>query len=101
MNRDKIIETATQVVHVAIAHRWMTVCSALREDHDYPELLRDIARALADAGMLARPVPTRDEVRRVLEHEFWPFLAHSPHNPETFWGQATDSVMALLKEQDS
>ena len=54
--RDEIIEQAAQVVHVAIAPRWMTVCSALSEDRDYPELLRNIARALADAGLLARPM---------------------------------------------
>ena len=46
-------------------------------------------------------VPTRDEVTRVLEDTFWPFLAHSPNNPETFWGQATDAVLALFREQDA
>ena len=35
----------------------------------------------------------RAEVRRVLENEFWPFLAHDPHDPELFWGQAVDAVM--------
>ena len=38
----------------------------------------------------------RAEVRRVLENEFWPFLAHDPHDPERFWGLAVDAVMGLL-----
>lgn len=87
-----VIERAAQVLST------LTTC----DGQPYAtELHRRQARALADAGMLARPVPTRDEVRRVLEHEFWPFLAHSPHNPETFWGEATDAVMDLMKGQNS
>ena len=38
----------------------------------------------------------RAEVRRVLENEFWPFLAHDPHDPDRFWGLAVDAVMGLL-----
>ena len=41
-------------------------------------------------------VPDRDEVTRVLEDTFWPFLAHSPNNPDIFWGQATDAVLGLF-----
>ena len=35
----------------------------------------------------------RAEMRRVLENQFWPFLAHDPHDPERFWGLAVDAVM--------
>ena len=38
----------------------------------------------------------RAKVRRVLENEFWPFLAHDPHDPDRFWGLAVDAVMGLL-----
>lgn len=55
-------------------------------------------QALADAGLLARPLPTRDEIAEVLKREFWPFLAHDPANPARFWGQSADAVLALLKE---
>ena len=45
--------------------------------------------------------PTRDEVTRVLKDAFWPFLAHDPADPERFWGQATDAVLALLKGKEA
>ena len=35
----------------------------------------------------------RAEMRRVLENQFWPCLAHDPHDPERFWGLAVDAVM--------
>ena len=96
MSREEMIEQAARFA-----------CTA-RPGHDHqPRLDQECAwvlavcENLADAGMLARSLPTRDEVRRVLEHEFWPFLAHSPNNPETFWGQATDAVLALMKGQDA
>ena len=38
----------------------------------------------------------RAKVRRVLENEFWPFLAHDPHDPDRFWGLAVDAIMGLL-----
>ena len=49
------------------------------------------------AGLLARPLPTREEIAEVLKREFWPFLAHDPANPARFWGQSADAVLALLK----
>ena len=55
---------------------------------------------LADAGLLARPLPHRDEIKTVLQREFGPFLAHDPANPDRFWGQSADAVLALLKGQD-
>lgn len=113
MNRDEIIEQAVQVVHVAIAHRWMTVSSALREDGDYPELLGDIARALADAGLLARPLPSREEIAMSIaarhwdrdsgEVEVWHDLTDSEKEnvAENYltWDSA-DAVLDLLKGQD-
>lgn len=45
--------------------------------------------------------PTRDEVTRVLKDTFWSFLTHDPADPERFWGQATDAVLALLKGQEA
>ena len=56
------------------------------EPTDERQIYEIRARALADAGFLARPLPTRDEVTRVLEDAFWPFLAHSPADPDRFWG---------------
>ena len=38
----------------------------------------------------------RAEMRRVLEDQFWPLLAHDPHDPERFWGQAVDAVMGAV-----
>ena len=38
----------------------------------------------------------RAEMRRVLEDQFWPFLAHDPHDPERFWGLAVDAVMRAV-----
>ena len=31
-----------------------------------------------------------------LDREFGPFLAHSPHNPNRFWGLSADAVLALF-----
>ena len=49
----------------------------------------------------ARPLPTREEIKRVLQLEFGSFLAHNPANPARFWGQSADAVLALLKGQDA
>ena len=43
------------------------------------------------------PLPTRDEIKKVLQREFGSFLAHNPANPARFWGQSADAVLALLK----
>ena len=44
----------------------------------------------------ARVKPSREELIALLYREFGAFLAHSPHNPERFWGQPADAVLALL-----
>ena len=38
----------------------------------------------------------RDKVAHALEIEFGSFLAHDPHNPTTFYGQAADSLMRTI-----
>ena len=43
-----------------------------------------------------RVKPSREELIALLYREFGAFLAHSPHNPERFWGQPADAVLALL-----
>ena len=40
--------------------------------------------------------PSKKDVIATLNREFGPFLAQSPYNPERFWGQAADAVLALL-----
>ena len=46
--------------------------------------------------MPERVKPSREELIALLYREFGAFLAHSPHNPERFWGQPADAVLALL-----
>ena len=107
MNRDEIIEqTARVLACLERDEEWPTNESlgggltGTRDDEFRQEMI-DQATELWNAGLLAHPAPTRDDVRRVLENEFWPFLAHNPFSPETFWWEATDAVMALMKGQDS
>ena len=92
MSHDEIIEQAAQVLST------LTTCDG--QPHA-TELHHRQARALADAGLLARPLPSREEVSDRLKWEFRPFLAHSPAHPNRFWGQAADAVLALLKGQDA
>ena len=46
--------------------------------------------------LTARVKPSRGELIALLNREFGSFLAHSPHNPERFWGHPADAVLALL-----
>lgn len=89
MSRDEIIESAARVLST------LTTCDG--QPHATGLHYRQ-ARALADAGLLARPLPTRDEIKKFLQLEFGSFLAHSPANPERFWGSAVDEMIYLLKE---
>lgn len=55
------------------------------------------------AQVEARVTPSRGELIALLYREFGAFLAHSPHNPERFWGHPADAVLALFDgktEQD-
>ena len=45
------------------------------------------------AQVEARVKPTREDVARTLDSELGPFLSY---NPERFWGQPADAVLALL-----
>ena len=45
------------------------------------------------AQVEARVKPTREDVARALDGELGPFLSY---NPERFWGQPADAVLALL-----
>ena len=45
------------------------------------------------AQVEARVKPTREDVARTLDNELGPFLSY---NPERFWGQPADAVLALL-----
>lgn len=96
MSHDEIIEQATQVMHAEVC------CPCDPQGCDWTRTREArYARALADAGLLARPLPTREETVDALKREFWPFLAHSPANPERFWGIAADAVLDLLKGQEA
>ena len=83
MNRDEIIEQSAQVLST------YTTC----DGRPYAtELHRRQAHALADAGLLARPLPTRDEIAmamyEVLDPQYGDFC--TPHD-------AADAVLELLK----
>ena len=47
------------------------------------------------AQVEARVKPTREDVARTLDNELGPFLSQTPYNPEQFWGQSADAVLAL------
>lgn len=57
MNRDEIIEQSAQVLST------LTTCDG--QPHA-TELHHRQARALADAGLLAHPQPTRDEIEDII-----------------------------------
>ena len=44
-------------------------------------------------AQVERVKPTREDVARALDNELGPFLSY---NPERFWGQPADAVLALL-----
>lgn len=96
MSHDEIIEQATKVMHAEVC----CPCDPQGCDWTHTPEAR-YARALADAGLLARPLPDREEVIHLLKREFWPFLAHDPAHPARFWGYPADAVLALLKGQDA
>ena len=88
MNREEMIEQAARVA-----------CTA-RPGHDHqPRLDQECAwvlgvcENLADAGLLARPLPTRYEISEVILAESL-FGARTPI-------AAADAVLALLKGQEA
>lgn len=70
-------------------------------DDEYRQAMLDEALALADAGLLARPLPAREEVIDLLKWSFGPFLSQDPAHPDRFWGQSADAVLELMKGQDA
>lgn len=84
MNHNDIIEQAAQVLST------LTTCDG--QPHA-TELHRRQAQALSDAGFLARPLPTREEIADVI-------LAESLFGSRTPIA-AADAVLAHLKGQDS
>lgn len=78
-------ETTTPVERLADA-LWETPLDTLADLHEQILVARSALTAALD----------RDEIARVLEREFGGFLAHDPHNPGRFWGNAADAVIAHL-----
>ena len=92
MSRDEIIEQAARVLCA------YTTC----DGRPYAtELHRRQARALADAGLLARTLPTREEIADELSG--WPIGA-GYYQTRVATDEAqdmADAVLALLKGQDA
>lgn len=91
MRDSDVIEQAARVLST---HETFTGKPHPRDHH------RHQARSLDNAGLLARPLPAREDVIDLLKWSFWPFLSQDPVNPEPFWGQAADAVLDLMKGQD-
>lgn len=88
MNRDEIIEQVAKTMHAEVC------CPCDPQGCDWtttPEAR--YAKALADSGFLARPLPTREEIADVI-------LAESLFGSRTPIA-AADAVLALLKGQDA
>ena len=85
MSHDEIIEKATQVLST------LTTCDG--QPHA-TELHRRQARALSDAGLLARPLPTREEIAEAMYDVLSPQYFGYP-------ADAADAVLDLLKGQES
>lgn len=92
-----IAEDAVLVIHQALQGRWMSVLRVLQEDDDYPAMLHHIAKALADAGLLAtaRTRPTRDDLARAIASGYEP--DHPTPNRHDY--RAADAVLALFNEK--
>ena len=88
MNRDEIIEKATKAMHAEVC----CPCDPTGCDWTHTSEAR-YARALADAGLLARPLPSREQVADVI-------LAESMFGSRTPIA-AADAVLALLKGQEA
>ena len=104
MSRDEIIEQAARVLST------LTTCDG--QPHA-TELHRRQARALADAGLLAQPHPTREEIAMSIAAREWSMEIRPVHwtdmEPEAqlefsencdAWEYA-DAVLALLKGNQS
>ena len=72
---------------------WLAEPIRLTEDEAHDILTAAIPHILAQVE--ARVKPSRGELIALLCREFGSSLAHSPHNPERFWGHPADAVLAL------
>ena len=86
MKPEEIIERATKVMHAEVGRRFDPKGWAHTREARY-------AGALADAGLLARPLPSREEIADVI-------LAGSLLGHRTPIAIA-DAVLALLKGQNN
>ena len=107
MSHDEIIEQATKVMHAE-------VCRPLDPQGWTHTREARYAWALADAGLLARPLPTRDEIAMAIaahhwdresgDVEVWHDLTlgerEAVANNYLTWDSA-DAVLALLKGQEA
>lgn len=84
MSHDDMVDQAAKV----LSRAWKNIHT--NESLGYQRML---AGALADAGLLARPLPTRYEISEVI-------LAESLFGSRTPIA-AADAVLALLKGQDA
>ena len=99
MSRDEIIEQATKVMHAEVCFP----CDPQGCDWTHTREEARYARALADAGLLAQPLPTREEIANALRGD------NCPDDPDPdeycscdgsdFYRMA-DIVLDLLKGQD-
>ena len=106
MSREEMIERATKAMHAEVGRRFDPKGWAHTREARY-------AWALAEAGLLARPLPTREEIAMAIaayhwdresgDVEVWDDLTLGEREAvaENYltWDSA-DAVLALLKGQD-
>lgn len=73
---------------------WLAEPIRLTKDEARDIMTEALPHILAQVD--ARVKPSREEMIALLRRQFGSFLAHSPHNPERFWGLSADAVLALL-----
>lgn len=90
MNHDDIIEKSAQVLST------FTTCDG--QPHA-TELHRRQANALADAGLLARHLPTREEIAKAIADGWNSVTTLNVTTQSIGPTAAADAVLTLLKEQ--
>ena len=97
MSRDEIIEQATKVMHAEVCYP----CDPQGCDWTHTREQARYAHALADAGLLARSLPTRDEIATAIA-DGWNSVTTLNATAQSIGpSAAADAVLALLKGQDS
>ena len=95
MNHDEIIEQATKTMHAEVC----CPCDPQGCDWTHTREAR-YAHALADAGLLARPLPAKDDIAEELTG--WP-IGTGYYQIQVAIDEArdmADAVLALMKGQD-